>query len=43
MTRIASWITLAALLTAALPAQITWWDKDLAAALTAAGDSPPRW
>ena len=40
MTRIASWITLAALLTAALPAQITWWDKDLAAALTAAGDKP---
>ena len=40
MTRAASCIALAALATAALPAQVTWWDKDLAAALTAAKDKP---
>ena len=40
MRRTASWITLVALLTAALPAQVTWWDKDLAAALSASADKP---
>jgi hypothetical protein len=40
MTRAASCIALVTLATAALPAQVTWWDKDLAAALTAAEDKP---
>lgn len=33
-------ITFASLVTASLPAQVAWWDKDLEAALTAAADKP---
>jgi len=42
MARTSSWLFLSAVLTAALPAQVTWWDKDLSAALTAAGDKPAK-
>ena len=33
-------ISLASLIAASAPAQVTWWDKDLDAALTAAADAP---
>ena len=40
MTRHALGFVLVSFLAAALPAQVTWWDKDFAAALTAAKDKP---
>lgn len=42
MTRHALGFVLVSFLAAALPAQVTWWDKEFDAALTAANDKPAK-